>query len=76
MTERASEWVKQGVTDDWDNRERGSDRDEPGYEEDIDSAQANTNHIMNNQQTIHLKRNLLIIPSKTLWKSCKKGGLI
>lgn len=70
MTERVSDWRL------WDNRERGSDRDEPGYEEDIDSAQANTNHIMHNQQTINLKLDRLVyqvnswsIPCKTLWKS-------
>lgn len=70
MTERVSDWWL------WDNRERGSDRDEPGYEEDIDSTQANTNHIMHNQQTINLKLDRLVyqvkswsIPCKTLWKS-------
>lgn len=57
--------MKQGVTDDSEitGRERERERDEPGYEEDIDSTQANTNHIMHNQLLDnHLKQQ--IHPSK------------
>lgn len=48
LNDRVSEWVSEARSDWrlWDKGERERQRDEPGYEEDTDSAWASTNRIM------------------------------